>query len=452
MKIRTRLALFYTLITAGILGVFGSLIYWSATINREQEFYTVLKNEAITKANLLLNAKVAEQTLQKIYISNRSFINEVEVAIYLPPFELLYHDAVDIDIVEETPELIEEVLTEGEVRFQQEKWQVIGIHFEYENVSYVLIAAAYDEYGFNKLAALRGNMLMIFLIGIIVVYSFGIIIAKKAFDPVKQMAEQAKKITAYNLDIRLQPKTSKDELADLSATFNAMLDRLEQSFAAQKDFVSNIAHEIRTPLTAIIGEMELLLDHPKTDKATKKAVVSALEDAKRLSKIANSLMDLAKANYDTANISFKNVRIDEVLLDACHEIQKSNRNYKTELDFLLKEEQDLDVSLTMSANEYLLKIAFINIIENACKYSEDKKCAITIDYDSPYIIVSFKDNGGGISPEDLTQITTPFFRGQSKTKGAGIGLSLTKRILELHNGNMKINSKLNIGTTVIVRL
>ncbi len=129
MKIRTRIALFYTLLTAVLLLSFGVIIYLSASKNRENEFYKVLVNEGITKANLLLNAKVEESTLQKIYKSNREWINEVEVAIYKPPFELIYHDAVDIDFVQETPDMIASILKEGELQFYQEDWQVVGIRY-----------------------------------------------------------------------------------------------------------------------------------------------------------------------------------------------------------------------------------------------------------------------------------------------------------------------------------
>ena len=99
MKTRTRLAILFTLITATILLTFAVVIYYSTQESREREFYTLLKKEAITKANLFFNAKVNPKTLQDIYRSNRQVLNEVEVAIYNRDFTLLYDDAVDIDFV-----------------------------------------------------------------------------------------------------------------------------------------------------------------------------------------------------------------------------------------------------------------------------------------------------------------------------------------------------------------
>src|SRR5690554_2161584 len=109
VKIRTRLTILFTLITATILLVFAFVTYYSAKGNREKEFYVVLKKEAITTANLFFDAKVEAATLQDIYQSNRKVLNEVEVAIYKRDFHLLYHDAIDIDLVKETPEMIEEI-------------------------------------------------------------------------------------------------------------------------------------------------------------------------------------------------------------------------------------------------------------------------------------------------------------------------------------------------------
>src|SRR5690606_26698951 len=102
MKTRTRLTILFTLITATILLAFAAIIYYTAKENREKEFYTLLKKEDITKANLFLNASVEKQPLQDIYHNNRKVLKEVEVAIYDTGFALLYHDAVDIDFVKET--------------------------------------------------------------------------------------------------------------------------------------------------------------------------------------------------------------------------------------------------------------------------------------------------------------------------------------------------------------
>ncbi|HUH26829.1 MAG TPA: hypothetical protein VLZ86_01245, partial [Gelidibacter sp.] len=180
MKTRTRLALLFTLITATILFAFAAVIYYSTQESREREFYALLKKEAVTKANLFFNAKVNPQTLQDIYRSNRQVLNEVEVAIYDQGFNLLYHDAVDIDLVKETKPMIDDIYKKGEIKFYQEGWQVVGLRFEFEDHQYIVTATSYDQYGYNKLNSLLKTSIFVFVISIVFIYIAGVFFSKKA--------------------------------------------------------------------------------------------------------------------------------------------------------------------------------------------------------------------------------------------------------------------------------
>jgi signal transduction histidine kinase len=452
VKIRTRLTILFTLITATILLAFASVIYISAKENREKEFYSLLKKEALTKANLFFNAKVKTDILQNIYRNNRQILNEVEVAIYDNSFNLLYHDAVDIDYVKETPEMINEIYQKGEKQFYQEQWQVIGLRYEYENNSYIITATAIDQYGYNKLDSLLKTIIIVFIISILFIYIAGRFFSKKAFDPVKEMTERAKNISATNLDLRLSSNGSKDELAELANTFNEMLNRLENSFDAQKNFVSNISHELRTPLAAIITELELSAHKEKNAEEYKTAINNALNDAKKLARLSNSLLDLAKASYDRSEIAFKSIRIDEILLDARQQVKKANPDYKIDIHFENDFENDNQISV--NGNEYLLKVAFANLMENGCKFSKDKQSTVFISFGNEKIILRFSDNGIGISEDDLQNIFTPFYRGENKkfSEGTGIGLSLTLKIIQLHKGSISVQSIQGKGTTFTIEL
>lgn len=452
MKIKTRLTLIYTFFTATMLLVFAAVIYVSAKENREREFYTSLKKEAITKANLFLNAEVETQTLQDIYRSNREVLNEVEVAIYDPNFSLLYHDAIDIDLVKETPEMINEIYISGEKQFYQEKWQVIGLRYKFAGKDYIITATAVDQYGYNKLNSLLKTIIFVFIISILFIYAAGRYFSKRAFEPVMQMIDKAKMISASNLDLRLSTNGNKDELSELAKTFNEMLNRLEDSFEAHKRFVSNISHEIRTPLAAIITELELSINKNRNIEEYKVALQNALSDSQKLVRLSNSLLDFAKASYDPSEISFKEVRIDENLLDAIQQVQKSNPTYKVDIHFKNELENELDI--TIQGNEYLLKTAFINLIENGCKFSENNTCSVTIAFENDKIILRFSDDGIGISEDDLKNIFTTFYRGENQkfADGNGIGLALAEKIILLHKGNISVASKPSKGTTFTVEL
>lgn len=452
MKIRTRLTILFTLITATILLAFATVIYISAKGNREKEFYSLLRKEALTKANLFFNAKIETKTLQDIYKNNRQIVNEVEVAIYDINFNLLYHDAVEIDYVKETPEMINEIYQKGEKQFYQKNWQVIGLRYEFENTNYIITATAIDQYGYNKLDSLLKNSITVFVISILFIYIAGRFFSKRAFDPVKEITEKAKVISATNLDLRLNSNGSKDELSEMSNTFNEMLSRFKNSFDAQKNFVSNISHELRTPLTAIITELELSVNKEKNVAEYKSTIQNALGDAKKLVRLSNSLLDLAKASYDPTEISFKTIRIDEILLDARQQLQQVNPDYKIDITF--DQEFGNDKQVTVNGNEYLLKVAFANLLENGCKFSKKKQCRVSIHFEKEKIQLQFSDKGIGISEDDLKNIFTPFYRGDNKqfADGNGIGLSLTQKIIHLHKGSITVQSKQHKGTTFTVDL
>ncbi|WP_027000601.1 HAMP domain-containing sensor histidine kinase [Eisenibacter elegans] len=452
MKIRSRLTLLFTLITATILLAFASVIYISAKENREKEFYSLLRKEALTKANLFFNAKVEIQTLQDIYRSNRQILNEVEVAIYDSSFNLLYHDAVDIDFVKETPEMLNNIYQKGEIKFYQEDWQVIGFRYGFQNKDYIITAAAYDQYGYSKLNSLMKNIFVVFIVSILFLYIAGLYFSKKAFDPVKEMTNKVKIISATNLDLRLNNNGNKDELSELAGTFNEMLNRLENSFDAQKNFVSNISHELRTPLAAIITELELSINKERTIEEYKTAILNALNDAKKLVRISNSLLDLAKASYDPSEIVFKSVRIDEILMDARQQVQKANPNYK--IDIAFEQEFENDHQISVNGNEYLLKVAFANLMENGCKFSKEHQCSVSVQFNDENIKLKFTDKGIGISEDDLQNIFTPFYRGLNKqfAEGSGIGLSLTQKTIQLHKGSISVQSTQGEGTIFTIEL
>ncbi|MFH6987842.1 ATP-binding protein [Flavobacterium collinsii] len=450
MKTRTRLTLLFTLVTATILLVFAAIILISAKENREKEFYALLKKEAITKANLFLNAEVDSKTLQDIYKNNRATLNEVEVAIYTPAFQLLYHDAVEIDVVKETKSMINEIARKGEIKFYQKDWQVIGMTYRFQGKEYIITAAAYDGFGYIKFYNLLETCIIVFILSILLLYVAGRFFSKKAFEPIVKMTNKAKTISATNLDLRLDTSKNKDEITELATTFNKMLNRLENSFDSQKQFVSNISHELRTPLSAIIAELELSTHKERNNNEYKMVIQNTLQDAKKLAKLSNSLLDLAKANYDPSEIAFKQLRIDEVLLDARQQVQKSNPDYNITIHFENDFEDDSQISV--HGNEYLLKVAFVNLFENGCKFSDDHQSIVSISFLNNKIELHFSDNGIGILPEELEHIFTPFYRGSNKiyADGNGIGLSLTKKIILLHKGNITVTSKKNKGTTFIV--
>jgi signal transduction histidine kinase len=452
MKIRLKLTLLFSGLFGLLLLGFSLAVYLFNATQREEEYFKRLKQLAITKANLLLGAKVDPSVLQLIYKSSLNTLPQEEVAIYDTGYHILYHDAMDIDKVKETTGMIDSIIHLGDIHFYVEDLQAIGFSYVFGGRTYVITAAAKDDYGLSKLFTLRIALGIGFLLAVLLTLLTGIFFSRKVLRPVSDMVEKVGDISASRLDLRIDAGNGKDEMAELALTFNQMLDRLENSFTAQKQFVSNISHELRTPLAAIITELEVSAIKERSGQEYKDINGLILEEARKLSRLSTDLLDLAKASYDPSGITFKELRLDEVLLDARQGILRANPIYRVELQFETEiEEGDL---IAIRGNEYLLKVAFANLIENACKFSADRQCMVTIQFHQQHPVLCFKDNGIGISATDLPHIFTPFYRGENKhfASGNGIGLSLTAKIIQLHNGTIEVRSVRDEGTIFTVRL
>lgn len=439
MKIRTRLTLLFTLITAMLLSIYSVSIYYSSKEAREKSFYSELQNEAIAKADLFFQSSLPEQEMHKLYKNNNRTLNEVQVAIYDSNNRLVYHDDAKVDYVKEDREMLSEIFQKKKITFFSGKLQVIGIVYHHSGKSYAVTAASYDQYGYEYLTHLLTISVVAFISILVLIYLAGIFLSKKTLSPLSEMVGQIKKITAGRLQWRLKTTKENDELNELAQSFNGMLERLENSFDAQKYFVSNISHELRTPLSAIITELELASEKKQTHEEYQQTIQHVLEDARNMAKLSNSLMDLAKASYDPNEISFSEIRLDEILLESYAKIIKENTRYKVSLNI---EDTVEERQLTIQGNEYLLQVAFNNLIDNACKYSPEHTCSIDVKILSGKLHIRFSNRGIIISQEDLEHIFKPFYRSENskKEKGYGIGLFLTEKIIHLHHAVITVAS------------
>ncbi|MEG1540158.1 MAG: histidine kinase dimerization/phospho-acceptor domain-containing protein, partial [Muribaculaceae bacterium] len=302
MKIRTSLTLRYSCVIAILFLLFATAIYFLSERSRSNTFFRDLKSEAITKAHLFLNNQVDAKTMQSIYLNNKQFIDEVEVAIYTPKFEILYHDAISNDIVKEDRAMIENIIKEKEINFYIDNYQAIGFVYTFKDKEYIITASAYDGYGYTNRNMLWEWLILFVLLALIIVVVIGYLFAKSALIPIRDISKKAEEITATQINKRLPVKNEKDELGELSVAFNALLERLEKSFKSQKMFVSNVSHELRTPMAALITQLDISLLKERTVDEYKLAINDALSDANRVVKLINGLLDLVKSDYEQEQI------------------------------------------------------------------------------------------------------------------------------------------------------
>lgn len=452
MKIRTSLTIRFASITAVLFLIFTAAVCFISELSRSNAFFRDLRSEAVTKANLFLSNRVDAATMQSIYLNNKQFIDEVEVAIYTSNFDILYHDALQNDIVKENANMIKEIMTQKELNFYVGDYQAVGIVYPFDGKEYIVTAAAYDGYGYMNRRMLWGWLVVFVVVGLTILMIVGYFFARGALAPLRSIVHQAEQISASHINKRLPVKNENDELGELSVTFNSLLERLEKSFNAQKMFVSNVSHELRTPLSALSAQLDLILLKERTPAEYEAGIRLACGDAARLRTLVTGLLDLAKSDYASEQIKMKQVRLDELLIDSIDLVMRAHPDYRIELVF--EQEADDDSVITVMANPYLLTTAFVNLIENNCKYSKNHTSMVQISFWEERSIVRFSDTGVGMSDKDKENLFQLFYRGENKgdVPGHGIGMALTYKVILLHAGEISVFSHKGEGTTFVVKL
>ena len=274
--------------------------------------------------------------------------------------------------------------------------------------------------------------------------------AGKSLKPIQEVIKSVDNIGASRLDSRLDEGNKTDEIAQLAQRFNKMLDRLEKAFKLQRSFVSHASHELRTPLTAITGQIQVSLLANDNPQELKLMIQSVLEDVQQLNRLTNNLLDMTSIDSDDSQLSFKKVNIAEIAFQVRDILLKKNADYEAIIQL---DEQSIDVPEVVG-NEALLYTAFLNLMENGIKFSSNQLVKVYFKINSQNITVAFKNGGSVIPTNELSAIFESFRRGSNSrnTKGHGVGLSLTQKIINLHQGKISVQSSENEGTTFTIVL
>ncbi len=449
MNIRNRITIRFIVIVAVIIFTASLMIFIFSADYRRDEFYSRLESKASNTAKLLIEVDEVDATLlRRIEKDNPVSLTNERIIIYDYRNQLLFSTDEEKTIRIDSA-LLDRIRLEDEVRYMQGDYEVLGFLFKGNYDRFVVVAAATDIYGFNKIKNLRNILLVVFFLSVVGVSISGWFFAGKALQPISKVVHQVDDISITSLNLRVDEGNGKDEIAHLARTFNSMLDRLETSFSIQKNFIANASHELRTPLTAITGQLEVTLLSARSNSEYETVIHSVLEDIKTLNTLSNRLLLLAQSSAEGAERKMTPLRIDELIWQTKDELVKHNPNYIIRIDF--DHNLDDETKLMISGDEQLIKAVIANVIENGCKYSSNHTTDVLITY-SNGLVLSFRDRGIGIHPEDLQNIFEPFYRGRNtqSISGHGIGLSMVKRILSLHKGNIQINSNLGDCTIVII--
>lgn len=291
---------------------------------------------------------------------------------------------------------------------------------------------------------------------VFIVSLFGYYFVKRSFAPVRDLVKVAKDITAEDLSRRIPPIDSDDEIGELATTLNDMIARLESSFNEIRQFSGDVSHELRTPLTAIKGEIEVALRSGRSGDEYRSTLASVLEETDKLNSIIEDLLLLSRIDAQGKCIAMRDVELDGVVMEAYEEALAVAGVKKLDISIARLDE------VTVRGEAGLLKRVFVNLIHNAVKYTPQGG-AVELrlmggggDGGEPATFV-IKDTGIGISRRHLPNIFNRFYRvstsRSAKTGGKGLGLTIVKRILELHGAAIAVDSRPGSGTvfTVVFR-
>jgi heavy metal sensor kinase len=298
----------------------------------------------------------------------------------------------------------------------------------------------------NRLAAaLTGLSLGIWLVALVV----GRLLCRRALLPVHQMAATVRDMDAEDLERRLPIVASGDELEDLTRAFNSLLDGLRESFERQHRFTGDASHQLRTPLAALLGQIEVALRRERPAEEYQRVLSSVHENAQQLRRILESLLFLTRADAE-ARLP------DTQAIDLCDWLPAHLRTWS-------QHSRAADIILDASSSgpwrieaQPILLGELVNILlENACKYSPPGS-AITVRLarEKDDVLLSVEDHGCGIPEEDLPHVCEPFYRSDRSCRegiaGLGLGLAIAKRLADAFGARLSVASTVGTGSRFVL--
>ncbi|WP_438495699.1 sensor histidine kinase [Paenibacillus sp. IHBB 3054] len=302
-----------------------------------------------------------------------------------------------------------------------------------------------------------------------IIFSFifiaSIFISRKITKPIRELTERSNQVTLGNFDIDI-PISSSDEVGELARRFQIMIkhikdqieiikqerDEVKQAQAQSKVFFDNVTHELKTPLTTILGYAQIVKDNGFTDAPFfEKGMNYIIHESQRLNRAVVEILELSQSATLSTTYPFEKVNLSEIAKEACEDMRIKARKYNINIHFELQE------GLFVLGDRDKLKEVFLNLLDNSIKYGDVNSVIYVESFkERDVVVVKVKDEGEGIPAEDITHVFEPFYRAKKnilKEKGsAGLGLSIVKNIIEDHHGAIKLQSILNEGTEIKISL
>lgn len=310
-------------------------------------------------------------------------------------------------------------------------------------VRFIISLEAIDR----QIVSLIALIVIVFTIALVIVALSGVYFVKSIVNPVKSISETAKKIAGGDFDARIDSRIYDDEIGELCETVNYMAKEIGDADRMKNDFISTVSHELRTPLTAIKGWGETLLQMGGSDPLlTQRGINIIISESARLTEMVEELLDFSR--MQNGRFTLHKERIDVLAeLDEAVFVFKE-RSAKDGVELLYNAPTEC---APMNADPHRIKQVFVNILDNAFKYTpQGGKVGVSAAVLDKKIDILISDTGCGISADDLPKVKEKFFKSNVSVRGAGIGLAVASEIIKQHGGILEIASVEGEGTTVTI--
>ncbi|MBO1005709.1 sensor histidine kinase [Pseudogracilibacillus auburnensis] len=329
--------------------------------------------------------------------------------------------------------------------FKDEIENSIGVPIEIDGKTYALFVRPNIERQFGEMRIVFSLLLGItFLLSLLLILILTTFIVK----PVKKLTKATRKIANGNYNIELESNRS-DEIGDLAKDFSLMAKSLEKLDEMRQEFVSNVSHEIQSPLTSIKGFTKAIRTKVVSDEDADRYLEIIEKESERLSSLSKQLLMLSSLDKEVKGLEVGAFRLDEQIREAVllTEWQWNQKKLNMHIDL---------PQLVIEGDKQLLFQVWTNLITNSIKFTDEEGSIFINAYVDDEIKVMIRDTGSGIAEEELPHIFDRFYMGdksRDRTKsGSGLGLSVVKKIVDLHRGTIEVASKVGEGTTMTIRL
>jgi len=420
-----------------LLAVAFFVIYLLFAEYREEQFRQ-LQNEKIEYTIRLLE-RHKESSAEISSILDEQDINDFfdeKLLIFNSQKKRIFTSLDSLDI-RRSAEILEELSAENQwVETTEGEYDLVGVHLVYNNREYYAISKAYDAFGHSKLVYLRNILLIIFVAIAAIVLVISFYLSEKISRPITLLAEKLNKYDWGKDSIQpVETDTTSYELELLTGRFNELVSRTNDAFAFQKHTAHHISHQLKTPITILVSELERIRSSAG-DEGMQGELLQLIVKAKTLGNTINALLEISKIEANQT-IKKREVRVDEMIFDIIDELNIIYPDFVFDIQY--QPDKFDDNHLTVNANPVLLQQALQNLLSNSIAYTRGQKAEIKFDCSRKGIMeLCITNRGASISEEEQKLLFHHFFRGKNSLDkpGFGLGLVLTKKALEVNDATV----------------